>query len=191
MAASSLLALLDDIATVLDDVGLTADADRKVSDLYDLIHPNASDTLTVRSLFVIDPNKKILDMKKAVEDPAFVKLLLLAREHRLVDEIVGELGADQVPRQLVELVALGRLDRENVENMVTQVTSGRAVPTEVMKQIVAKTDGVPLFVEELTKAILESGELQDAGDGPGRAASLAGRMTALAAERVSSGAPRL
>ena len=32
------------------------DADRKVSDLYDLIHPNANDTLTVRSLFVIDPN---------------------------------------------------------------------------------------------------------------------------------------
>ncbi|TWC13209.1 MULTISPECIES: peroxiredoxin [unclassified Pseudomonas] len=38
---------------------ILADADRKVSDLYDLVHPNASDTLTVRSLFVIDPNKKI------------------------------------------------------------------------------------------------------------------------------------
>jgi len=38
---------------------ILADADRKVSDLYDLIHPNASDTLTVRSLFVIDPHKKI------------------------------------------------------------------------------------------------------------------------------------
>lgn len=38
---------------------ILADADRKVSDLYDLIHPNASDTLTVRSLFVIDPNKKV------------------------------------------------------------------------------------------------------------------------------------
>lgn len=38
---------------------IIADADRKVSNLYDLIHPNASDTLTVRSLFIIDPNKKI------------------------------------------------------------------------------------------------------------------------------------
>lgn len=38
---------------------IIADADRKVSDLYDLIHPNANDTLTVRSLFVIDPNKKV------------------------------------------------------------------------------------------------------------------------------------
>ncbi len=38
---------------------IIADADRKVSDLYDLIHPNANDTLTVRSLFVIDPQKKV------------------------------------------------------------------------------------------------------------------------------------
>lgn len=38
---------------------LIADADRKVADLYDMIHPNANDTLTVRSVFVIDPNKKV------------------------------------------------------------------------------------------------------------------------------------
>ena len=38
---------------------ILADADRKVADLYDLIHPNANDTLTVRSLFVIDPRKKV------------------------------------------------------------------------------------------------------------------------------------
>jgi alkyl hydroperoxide reductase subunit AhpC len=38
---------------------LLADADRRVSDLYGMIHPNASDTLTVRSVFIIDPNKKV------------------------------------------------------------------------------------------------------------------------------------
>lgn len=38
---------------------LIADADRKVADLYDMIHPNASDSFTVRSVFVIDPNKKL------------------------------------------------------------------------------------------------------------------------------------
>src|SRR6185312_5746411 len=38
---------------------LLGDADRKVSNLYDMIHPNASDTNTVRSVFVIDPKKKI------------------------------------------------------------------------------------------------------------------------------------
>ncbi len=38
---------------------IIADGDRKVSELYDMIHPNANATLTVRSLFIIDPNKKV------------------------------------------------------------------------------------------------------------------------------------
>jgi len=38
---------------------LLADADRRVSDLYGMIHPNANDTLTVRSVFIVDPNKKV------------------------------------------------------------------------------------------------------------------------------------
>lgn len=38
---------------------IIADPDRSVANLYDMIHPNASDTFTVRSVFVIDPNKKI------------------------------------------------------------------------------------------------------------------------------------
>ena len=53
---------INDINTTQDTVvnfPIIADADRKVSQLYDLIHPNASTTATVRSLFVIDPAKKI------------------------------------------------------------------------------------------------------------------------------------
>ena len=65
----------------------------------------------------------------------------------------------------VGTLTLGRLDRENVESIVTQVASGRALPTEVMKQIVAKTDGNPLFVEELTKTVLEAGILVEHPDG--------------------------
>ena len=38
---------------------MIADPDRKVADLYDMIHPNASDTFTVRSVFIIDPQKKV------------------------------------------------------------------------------------------------------------------------------------
>src|SRR5690606_3201545 len=41
------------------DFPIIADGDRKVATLYDMIHPNADTTLTVRSLFIIDPNKKI------------------------------------------------------------------------------------------------------------------------------------
>ena len=62
-------------------------------------------------------------------------------------------------------LVLGRLSREDVERVVTQVAHDRALPTEVLKQIVAKTDGNPLFVEELTKAVLESGTLVEQPDG--------------------------
>ena len=45
--------------------------------------------------------------------------------------------------------------------MVWRVTGGKSLPAEVVQQIVAKTDGVPLFVEELTKMVLESGLLRE------------------------------
>jgi len=45
--------------------------------------------------------------------------------------------------------------------MVEKVTDGKALPPEVCKEIVSKTDGVPLFVEELTKMVLESGLLRE------------------------------
>ena len=65
----------------------------------------------------------------------------------------------------VGTLTLGRLDRDEVESMVAQVTGGRVLPAEVMKQIVAKTDGNPLFVEELTKAVLEAGILVEDAEG--------------------------
>src|SRR6476619_6797170 len=65
----------------------------------------------------------------------------------------------------VGTLTLGRLDRNDVESMVARVTGGRVLPAEVMKQIVAKTDGNPLFVEELTKTVLEAGILVEEANG--------------------------
>ena len=65
----------------------------------------------------------------------------------------------------VGILTLGRLDRSDVESMVTRVAGGRVLPTEVLKQIVAKTDGNPLFVEELTKTVLEAGILVEDAEG--------------------------
>jgi predicted ATPase/class 3 adenylate cyclase len=65
----------------------------------------------------------------------------------------------------VGTLTLGRLDRNGVESMVAWVTGGRVLPPEVMKQIVAKTDGNPLFVEELTKTVLEAGILIEDAEG--------------------------
>src|SRR5262249_55851402 len=48
--------------------------------------------------------------------------------------------------------------------MVSPLAGGKALPADLVEQIIGKTDGVPLFVEELTKSILESADLKDAGD---------------------------
>jgi tetratricopeptide (TPR) repeat protein len=58
-------------------------------------------------------------------------------------------------------VALARLGRREGAALVERVTSGKKLPKEVMDEILARTDGVPLFIEELTKTVLESGLLQE------------------------------
>jgi class 3 adenylate cyclase/predicted ATPase len=53
-------------------------------------------------------------------------------------------------------LTLNRLERPQVEALITHLAGGKALPAEVVAYIVARTDGVPLFVEELTKMLLES-----------------------------------
>jgi predicted ATPase len=64
----------------------------------------------------------------------------------------------------VTMLRLNRLPREQVGVMISDVADGKELPPEVYDQIIRKTDGVPLFVEELTKTVLESGQLRAAGD---------------------------
>jgi class 3 adenylate cyclase/ABC-type transport system involved in cytochrome c biogenesis ATPase subunit len=58
-------------------------------------------------------------------------------------------------------IPLSRLGRREGAALVERVTSGKKLPKEVMDEILARTDGVPLFIEELTKTVLESGLLQE------------------------------
>jgi hypothetical protein len=48
--------------------------------------------------------------------------------------------------------------------MIAHLTGGKALPREIADQIIDRTDGVPLFIEELTKSVVESGWMTDAGD---------------------------
>ena len=61
-------------------------------------------------------------------------------------------------------ITLNRLERPEVETMVGHLAGGRSLPGEVVDHIIAKSDGVPLYVEELTKAILGSGVLEVRAD---------------------------
>ncbi len=61
-------------------------------------------------------------------------------------------------------LTLSRLGRRQVPQMIEKATGGKTLPVEVVQQIVIKTDGVPLFVEELTKMVLESGLLRETNE---------------------------
>ena len=67
-------------------------------------------------------------------------------------------------RAHVTLLTLSRLTHPQAAQMMRRMTGDRPLPVEIVQQIVAKTDGVPLFVEELTKTVLESGLLRERED---------------------------
>ena len=72
-----------------------------------------------------------------------------------------EFAAPWTGRPHVSLLSLNRPPRRERAAIIAGVTGGKALPDEVAEQIIDRTDGVPLFVEELTKAVIESGLLTD------------------------------
>ena len=68
-------------------------------------------------------------------------------------------------RAEVTALALNRIGRRQSAELVECVAGGTRLPEEVLEQIVGRTDGVPLFIEELTKAVLESGLLRETPGG--------------------------
>jgi predicted ATPase len=67
-------------------------------------------------------------------------------------------------RSYLSEITVNRLSHAQAEQIVNRMTDGKTFPHEVLQQIIAKTDGVPLFIEELTKVILESGQLTAVDD---------------------------
>lgn len=72
-----------------------------------------------------------------------------------------EFDAPWPPHDLITRLDLKRLSPVQIEPMVLQVTGGKLLPDEVLQHLIAKTDGIPLFVEELTKMIIESGLVRE------------------------------
>jgi tetratricopeptide (TPR) repeat protein len=81
-----------------------------------------------------------------------------------------------IGRPHVTMLTLNRLPRRQRSEMVAHVTGGKALPKDIAEQIIDRTDGVPLFIEELTKTVVESGIVTEAGDHY----AVAGPMRALA-----------
>jgi class 3 adenylate cyclase/tetratricopeptide (TPR) repeat protein len=69
-----------------------------------------------------------------------------------------------IGRPHVTMLTLNRLPPRHRTEMIGHLTCGKALPKEIADQIIDRTDGVPLFIEELTKTVVESGIVADAGD---------------------------
>jgi predicted ATPase len=103
-------------------------------------------------------------------DPSTLELLdlLVARARSLPVLVVltyrSEFDPPWTGQSHVTALTMNRLGRRQGAALIERVTGGKPLPSEILDQILAKTDGVPLFVEELTRTVLESGLLTDAGD---------------------------
>ncbi len=112
--------------------------------------------MIVEDLHWIDPST--MEVLKLFADWLVSKRVLLICTHRpefeprwnALDHIVS--------------VKLSRLSRRESTQLIAKIAGGKALPGEVIGHIIERTDGVPLFVEELTKTLLESDLLRDAGE---------------------------
>jgi predicted ATPase/class 3 adenylate cyclase len=88
--------------------------------------------------------------------PALSVLLIITFRPEFAPQWIG--------RPHVTSLTLNRLPPGQRAHMIAGVTNGKALPKEIADQIIDRTDGVPLFIEELTKTVVESGIVVEAGD---------------------------
>ena len=95
-------------------------------------------------------------------DPSTLELLELSIEQTPTVPVFNvltfrpEFSSPWLRGSHVTSITLDRLEPSQVEVMITYLSGGKTLPTRVVEEVVSKTDGVPLFVEEMTKAVLES-----------------------------------
>ena len=112
--------------------------------------------MVVEDMHWIDPST--MELLKLITEWLANKRILFIGTHRL--EFVP--SWNMLPH--VTSVKLSRLGRRASTELIAAVTGGKALPDEVLDHILERTDGIPLFVEELTKTVLESGLMTDTGE---------------------------
>jgi predicted ATPase/DNA-binding winged helix-turn-helix (wHTH) protein len=112
--------------------------------------------MTFEDAHWIDPtSRELLDL--AVERVRSLPVLLIVTFRT-------EFQPSWTGQPQVTILALARLDRRERAALVEQIAGGKALPGEIAAQIAERADGVPLFVEELAKSVLESGLLREEPD---------------------------
>ena len=105
--------------------------------------------IVIEDVHWIDPTTREL-FSQVLGRIAGTRVLMLLTSRPLNRPVLGE-------HPHLTRLTLDRLGREASEAIVSRLSGGESLPPAVMKEIASRTDGVPLFVEELTKAVLETG----------------------------------
>jgi len=111
--------------------------------------------MVFEDLHWIDPTSLDL-LSLAVDQVPSLRLLFIATSR-------PEFKPPWANHRHISTVSLSRLGRSEGQTLVTAITKGRALPPAVLEQILDRTDGIPLFIEELTKTVLESDLLRKVG----------------------------
>jgi class 3 adenylate cyclase/predicted ATPase len=138
--------------------------------------PRRQKDLTIEAL-----SRQILTLARkkpvlfVIEDAHWIDPSTLEATHRFIEAIKTaavfllitfrpEFFPPWLDQPHVTTIHIDRLGRDKATAMIRDLAGGKELPAEVFEAIISKTDGVPLFIEELTKMVLESGLLQNVGD---------------------------
>ncbi|WP_441234913.1 BTAD domain-containing putative transcriptional regulator [Bradyrhizobium sp. 930_D9_N1_4] len=162
-----------DVALVAELLGVATDADDPAPDLtpeqkremifsvllHQLEHAAAQCPLAIlfEDVHWIDPTSLDLLDRIVARIAALPVMLIVTFRTEFQPAWIGQPHVTMLP--------LSRLGRADSAGIVSNIAQQKHLPASIVDQVVSRTDGVPLFIEELTSALLESGQLQETPDG--------------------------
>ena len=162
----------EDVAQLADLLSLPASARHPLPDLSSQRKKERTLAALIRQLEGLARRQPVLMIFEDAHwiDPTSRELLdLIVERVRVVPVLLivtfrPEFQPPWAGQPQVTMLALNRLDRRDRTVLAEQIAGGKALPDEVVVEIADRTDGVPLFVEELTKSVIESGLLREESD---------------------------
>jgi DNA-binding winged helix-turn-helix (wHTH) protein/predicted ATPase len=162
----------EDVALLADLMSLPASARHPLPNLSPQRKKERTLEALIRQLEGLAREKPVVTVWEDAHwlDPTSQELLDLTVEHvrrlpvLLIVTFRPEFQPPWAGQPQVSMLALNRLDRRDCTALIAQIAGSKTLPDEVVFQIADRTDGVPLFVEELTKSVLERGLLREEND---------------------------
>jgi class 3 adenylate cyclase/tetratricopeptide (TPR) repeat protein/energy-coupling factor transporter ATP-binding protein EcfA2 len=160
----------EDASLIADLLGLPVDESFRKLDLSPQRKKYKTYEALTRRVVNVAQKKPLLLLAEDVHwaDPSFLELLDWITEltPNLRILLIVSFRPEMIPRwakhETATFIALTRLNRQDTTRLATAVMTGHAIPPALLERIVTRSDGIPLFIEELTKSVLENAGSQAA-----------------------------